>query len=117
LPFHANLLQAAVQAGVPVVPVALRYRGPSGEFIGGPDGAIHFVGEIGFLSSVWRLLGAPGVMAELHRLPEIAVDPTPDNRVRHRLADEARQRIRTALDLPLEDTLPDGLRDLRAVRR
>lgn len=116
LPFHANLLQSAVQAGVPVDPVALRYTGLDGEFLGDPEGAMHFAGDITFLASAWRLLGAPGVIAELHPLAEIAPEPEPDNRARHRAANEARQRIRAVLDLPLEDTVPDGLRDLRAAR-
>ncbi|MBS0506199.1 MAG: 1-acyl-sn-glycerol-3-phosphate acyltransferase [Proteobacteria bacterium] len=63
LPFHANLLQAALAAGAPVQPVGLR-------FVDGRSGAISrapsFVGDESFLGSVWRTLKAPGITAVVH---------------------------------------------------
>jgi 1-acyl-sn-glycerol-3-phosphate acyltransferase len=124
LPFHGNLVEAAVQAGVAVDPVGLRYRGLAGEFLGEPDATMHFVGDISFVASLLRILAAPGVVGEVHVCREVALlhavdGQGPDvagSRARHRVAQEARHRISQALDLPLEDRLPDVVRDLRAAR-
>ena len=63
LPFHANLLQAALDAGAPVQPVGLRFL----EGIGGATSdAPSFVGDESFLGSVWRTLKAPGITAVVH---------------------------------------------------
>jgi 1-acyl-sn-glycerol-3-phosphate acyltransferase len=62
LPFHANLLQAAISADVPVLPLALR-------FIDVHTGALHFapsfVGNETLLGSLWRTLGADTLGAEV----------------------------------------------------
>lgn len=60
LPFHANLLQAAISANAPVQPVAL-------QFIDGPSGEISltpcYVGDDTLVASIWRTLTTPGVRA------------------------------------------------------
>lgn len=60
LPFHANLLQAAISADAPVQPVAL-------QFMDGATGAISFapcyVGDDTLLQSLWRTLCADNVQA------------------------------------------------------
>ncbi|MDQ6683765.1 MAG: 1-acyl-sn-glycerol-3-phosphate acyltransferase, partial [Pseudomonadota bacterium] len=53
LPFHANLLQAAVMVGAPVQPVALRY-GDSSDAV---SRAVEFVGATTLLQSLWRTAG------------------------------------------------------------
>ena len=62
LPFHANLLQAAISADVPVLPLALR-------FVDVHTGALHFapsfVGNETLLGSLWRTLGASTLGAEV----------------------------------------------------
>jgi 1-acyl-sn-glycerol-3-phosphate acyltransferase len=60
LPFHANLLQAAISASAPVQPVALRYleRG-SGQPHPGPV----FIGDDTLVASVWRTLRSDTVRA------------------------------------------------------
>ncbi|WP_394787700.1 lysophospholipid acyltransferase family protein [Rhodoferax sp.] len=62
LPFHANLLQAAISANVPVLPLALR-------FVDVHTGALHFapsfVGNETLLGSLWRTLGADTLGAEV----------------------------------------------------
>ncbi|WP_295952343.1 lysophospholipid acyltransferase family protein [Rhodoferax sp.] len=62
LPFHANLLQAAISADVPVLPLALR-------FVDVHTGALHFapsfVGDETLLGSLWRTLGASTLGAEV----------------------------------------------------
>ncbi|MGH8033985.1 MAG: lysophospholipid acyltransferase family protein [Lysobacterales bacterium] len=60
LPFHANLIQAAIEASVPVQPVALK-------FIDAATGAVSFapsyVGDETLLGSIWRTLTAHGLKA------------------------------------------------------
>lgn len=62
LPFHANLLQAAISADAPVLPLALR-------FVDVQTGALHFgpsfVGDETLLGSVWRTLSATTLGAEV----------------------------------------------------
>jgi 1-acyl-sn-glycerol-3-phosphate acyltransferase len=62
LPFHANLLQAAISADVPVLPLALR-------FVDVHTGAVHFapsfVGDETLVGSIWRTLGATSLGAEV----------------------------------------------------
>jgi 1-acyl-sn-glycerol-3-phosphate acyltransferase len=64
-PMRPALFQAAVDAGVPVAPVALRYLGASGE----PTTVAGFVGDESLLRSVVRLLRSRGVVAEVALLP------------------------------------------------
>ena len=63
LPFHANLIQAAISAHAPALPVALQY-------LDGASGAVSdaplFVGETTLLESVWRTLRADGMQACVH---------------------------------------------------
>ncbi|KAF1049765.1 lysophospholipid acyltransferase family protein [Xylophilus sp.] len=60
LPFHANLLQSAIEADAPVVPVALR-------FADGRTGATSFApsytGDEVLIGSLWRTLGASSIVA------------------------------------------------------
>jgi 1-acyl-sn-glycerol-3-phosphate acyltransferase len=82
--FHARIFQAALDAGVPVQPVALRY---------GNDGrqapAVTFAPGESFFSSMLRVLGEPSMDAEIHFLEP--VESTPD--ARRRMAEQARARI------------------------
>jgi len=60
LPFHANLLQAAISADAPVQPVAL-------QFVDAVSGAISFapcyIGDDTLVQSLWRTLCASNVVA------------------------------------------------------
>jgi len=60
LTFHANLLQAAVTTGAPVVPVALSFLDAATRQ---RSAAPSFVGDETLLGSVWRTLTAPGIIA------------------------------------------------------
>jgi len=64
LPFHANLLQAAVATATPVQPVVLRFHQPGQAF----SDAVEFVGETTLLQSLWRMACAKGLQVELHLL-------------------------------------------------
>ena len=67
LPFHANLLQAAVATATPVQPVVLRFSDASGRF----SSAVEFLGETTLLQSVWRVLTARGLTAHVELLPPV----------------------------------------------
>jgi 1-acyl-sn-glycerol-3-phosphate acyltransferase len=64
LPFHANLLQAAIGSGTPVQAVVLRYADARRPF----SPAVDFVGTVSLLHSVWRVLGAQGLQAHVELL-------------------------------------------------
>ncbi|WP_375574408.1 lysophospholipid acyltransferase family protein [Paracidovorax oryzae] len=66
LPFHANLLQAAVMADAPVQPVGLRFIDRA---TGRPSAAALYVGDDTLLQSLWRVLCADGLVAIVHYGP------------------------------------------------
>lgn len=61
LPFHANLLQAAIAAGAPVQPVALLFLDAHGERSLAPC----YVGDDSLLVSVWRTARARGITVRI----------------------------------------------------
>ena len=63
LPFHANLLQAAVEADAPVQPVGLRFADPA---TGAISQAASYVGDESLVGSLWRTLCADGLVAVVH---------------------------------------------------
>lgn len=89
--FHARIFQVAVEAGVPVQPVALRY-GSDGK----QDPAVAFAPGESFFGNFLRVLGGPGMDAEVHFCTPIPV--AADGR--RRLAESARVAICQALGLP-----------------
>jgi 1-acyl-sn-glycerol-3-phosphate acyltransferase len=68
LPFHANLFEAAIDAGVPVQPYALRYLDEQGNYHPSAD----FLGEMTFVESMLVILRGAPIRAELIVLPAIA---------------------------------------------
>jgi 1-acyl-sn-glycerol-3-phosphate acyltransferase len=69
-PFHANLIQAAITANVPVQALALRFVDRR---TGAVSQAPRFVGDDTLLGSVWRTLTARGLLAEVTvGAPELA---------------------------------------------
>lgn len=65
--FRPRLLQAAVEAGVPVQPVAIYYGAAPEELK-----RVAFVGEETFLHHLWLLLGSGPVVAEVSFLPPLS---------------------------------------------
>ena len=62
LPFHGNLLQAAITADSPAMPVGLKYvDGDTGQRSDAPQ----FFGNTTLLASVWRTLRVTGLRAEV----------------------------------------------------
>ncbi len=62
LPFHGNLLQAAIAANAPVQPVALHFEDAHGQMSLAPC----YVGDDTLLASVWRTLCTPGITVVLN---------------------------------------------------
>jgi len=60
LPFHANLLQAAISANAPALPLALSFVDTSTR---APSLAPAYVGDDTLLGSVWRTVTAPALTA------------------------------------------------------
>jgi 1-acyl-sn-glycerol-3-phosphate acyltransferase len=93
LPFHANLLQAAIATGTHIQPVALRFSDAHGAV----SAAVEFVGDTTLLESLWRVAGGDGVVARIRLLP-----PVPSAGAdRRALAASLRGRIGDALDQAL----------------
>jgi 1-acyl-sn-glycerol-3-phosphate acyltransferase len=88
--FRAALFQAAIDGGVPVRPVALRYRLRDGGATTWPA----FIGAETLLASVRRTAAVRGLVVEVHVLPEIAPGRATD---RHELAALAEAAVREAL--------------------
>lgn len=63
LPFHANLLQAAIAASAPAQPVALQFLDAQ---TGRPSTAPLYAGNQSLLGSVWRTLHADGLQVIVH---------------------------------------------------
>jgi 1-acyl-sn-glycerol-3-phosphate acyltransferase len=94
LPFHANLLQAAIATEVPVQPVALRYADEQHEV----SPAADYTGTISLAQSLWMLAGAQGLRVRVEALPAEGVRHAD----RRALAVYLRQQISAALDGSVE---------------
>jgi 1-acyl-sn-glycerol-3-phosphate acyltransferase len=91
LRFHANLVQPALDAPAPVVPLALQYRQYDR-----PSTAAAFVGDMTLFGSLWRILVAPRLSVRLHWLAPVAGAAD----TRQAIAQRARAAIAAALALP-----------------
>ncbi|MFF7070670.1 1-acyl-sn-glycerol-3-phosphate acyltransferase [Streptomyces pseudovenezuelae] len=89
--FRRAVFQAALDAGVPVQPVSLRYR--LGD--GGSSTAPAFVGDDSLLASVWRVVSARGLTAEVEVPAPIPPGTHPDRRSLARAAQACACRGRT----------------------
>lgn len=94
LPFHSNLVAPALEAQAPVWPVALRYT-EGGAF----TRAAAFVGEMGFVTSLWNICASRTLLIELTFCEPLAPEAFA---TRHQIADVARQSIAAALGLAVE---------------
>jgi len=64
LPFHANLLQAAISTEVPVQPIALRYRDDTQAI----SAAAAYVGDTSLIQSFWWIVRAEGLRVRVQML-------------------------------------------------
>jgi 1-acyl-sn-glycerol-3-phosphate acyltransferase len=88
--FRTAVFQAAIDGGVPVVPIALRFRTADGRQTAAPA----FIGEETLLDSMRRVAWLRGLVLEVHVLAELAPGRAAD---RHELAALAEAAIGTAL--------------------
>ncbi|MBQ0945273.1 1-acyl-sn-glycerol-3-phosphate acyltransferase [Ideonella sp. 4Y16] len=90
LPFHANLLQAAIAVAAPIQPVALRFAEPGQPF----SVAAQYIGDTTLLQSLWRVLAAQGLSVDVDFLPPQASA----HAERRALAAALQQQIQQRLD-------------------
>jgi len=90
LPFHANLLQAAIATQVPVQPVALRYA----DALHAVSPAADYTGDISLARSLWMLACAQGLCVRVEILPAESVQHAD----RRALATRLRREIAGALE-------------------
>ena len=64
LPFHANLLQAAISTAMPIQPMALRFSDSTEAF----SRAVEFVGDTTLAQSLWRVVCGDGLTTHLAML-------------------------------------------------
>jgi len=88
LPFHAGLFEPARRAGVPVLPVALRYL-----HHGARSTLPSYVGEETLMGNAWRVLGSTGVAVQVVYLPPATAE-NGDEDHRHAMAARVREAIR-----------------------
>ena len=89
LPFHANLLEAAIAEAVEISPIALRYHDASGA----PAAHAAYVGDTTFLQSLWMVLGARGLLVTVKVLQPVSAS----GRRRHELGAELRGLVSAGL--------------------
>jgi 1-acyl-sn-glycerol-3-phosphate acyltransferase len=65
LPFHANLLQAALVTHAPIQAALIRYTDQGGQ----AATHVRYVGDDTLVASVWRVLCAPATLASVHWAP------------------------------------------------
>ncbi len=75
-PFRSSLLQPAVDSRSEIRPVYLRYLDADGQ----PSTLAAYHDNTSFGGSLWKLLGARGLVVELHYLPPVAPDGSKNRR-------------------------------------
>ena len=92
LPFHANLLQAAIATGTPVQPAVLRYADAQRPF----SPAVEFLGSTTLLQSVWRVASARGLRVHVSLLPPQGTEHTERRALAEHLRDQMVARLPSA---------------------
>ena len=85
-PFHANLIQAAIEASVPVQPVALKFLDAA---TGATSFAPSYVDDETLVGSIWRTLTAPRLKAVV----TFGAPQSPQGRTRRAWAQSLREEI------------------------
>ena len=106
LPFHANLLQAAISTGAPVQPVALRFSDETEPV----SQAAAYVGDTHLLHSLWMIVTARGMRVRVDWLPPLPMAGD-DRRI---VSETLRQRILVVLRRDELATAVTNSRDERA---
>lgn len=90
LPFHANLLQAAIATATPIQPAVLRFADARQRF----SPAVAYVGDTTLLQSLWWVASARGLVAHVDLLPPQGTAHAD----RRALAEHLRQQMAERLD-------------------
>ncbi len=90
LPFHANMIQSAIDADAQVQPIAIRFTDTAS---GAQSFAPCFVGEDTLFQSVWRTLNAKSITVTL----QFGAPQTTESRDRRAWAHDLRASIHTML--------------------
>lgn len=90
LPFHGNLLQAAIATGTPIQPMVIRWHEPGQRF----SPAARFIGDMSLVQSLWAIASARDLVVQLAMLPTHATHPGDERRA---LAEQLRSQIAQAL--------------------
>ncbi|MEQ1532988.1 MAG: lysophospholipid acyltransferase family protein [Sideroxydans sp.] len=97
--FHSSLLQPAIDANVPLHPIAIRYQNAGGE----RSQTASYIDDVSLGESLWRILCAAQLEVRLLLTPALDVR----NVDRRELARQAHQQIDTALEaMQLSAALP-----------
>ena len=89
LPFHANLLQAAISTGTAVQPLALRYADAGAAFSAAP----LYLGETSLLRSVWQVACADALVAHIIALAPIRGDSADRRELAHMAHDGIQRAV------------------------
>jgi len=90
LPFHGNLLQAAIATGTPIQPLALHYREP-GQAV---SPAVSWLGDSSLVGNLWTVAQAEGLTVRVRALSSQASRHAD----RRALAEHLRQLIAKAIE-------------------
>lgn len=91
LPFHANMLQAAIAVEAPVQPVALRYADIHGPI----SSAVEFLGDTTLAQSLWRIACGQGLSVKVQVLPARATAHADRRALAERLRLDIQQSLET----------------------
>jgi 1-acyl-sn-glycerol-3-phosphate acyltransferase len=104
LPFHANLLQAAITTATPVQPVALRYA--DAQHAVSP--AALWVGDTTLVQSLWRWRAGRAWWCMLHVLPPMATAHADRRALAEHLRDVIGQALRVESERMMRQHLPQA---------
>jgi len=90
LPFHANLLQAAVATGTPVQPVVLRYA----DTVRRCSDVVVYQGTTTLLQSIWRVVSGSGLCVHVDVLPAVSARPGDRRALALELREAMAERLR-----------------------
>ena len=93
--FHPRLFAAAIQQDVVIQPLTIRYENANGEL----NNDIPFIDGQNILDNIWRIVGVKNTTVRVTLLPQIPINGL----ARKEIAQQAREVIHTALQLPPEN--------------
>ncbi|WP_051304562.1 lysophospholipid acyltransferase family protein [Chitinilyticum litopenaei] len=91
-PFRGGLLQSALDQGVAIQPILLRYRAANGRL----SQAAAYIDDVSLLASLWRLACEPYTIVELHFLAPRSGLPATRKEMIRQLEEEMRLHLQAA---------------------